>query len=375
MLMLTVVVALFGSLDLVLSSSSCPSVCECPLEMPKCAPGVSVVLDGCGCCKVCARQLNEDCSLTEPCDHTKGLECNFGASFAAATTRGICRAKSEGRPCEYNSRIYQNGESFQPNCKHQCTCIDGAVGCVPLCPQELSLPNLGCANPRLVKVPGQCCEEWVCDDGRDTDILERIFGKDTMTDELERVTNRNELIPSVRGRLILKNQPAFRPPAEVHMFDTQKCIVQTTAWSQCSKSCGTGISTRVTNNNNECKLVKETRICEVRPCTQSLYSSLKKGKKCSRTKKSSQPTKFTYAGCSSLKKYRPKYCGACVDGRCCSPHKTDTIRVKFRCEDGETFNKNIMMIESCKCTYNCPHANEASYPFYRLSNDIHKFRD
>lgn len=78
------------------SSSSCPSVCaECPQEMPKCAPGVSVALDGCGCCKVCARQLNEDCSLTEPCDHTKGLECNFGASFAAATTRGICRGMYE----------------------------------------------------------------------------------------------------------------------------------------------------------------------------------------------------------------------------------------------------------------------------------------
>lgn len=68
---------------------------------------------------------------------------------------------------------------------------------------------------------------------------------------------------------------AFRPQPEVHMFDSQKCIIQTTPWSQCSKSCGTGISTRVTNNNSECKLVKETRICEVRPCTQSPYSSLK----------------------------------------------------------------------------------------------------
>ena len=111
-------------------------------------------------------------------------------------------AKSEGRPCEYNSRIYQNGESFQPNCKHQCTCIDGAVGCVPLCPQELSLPNLGCANPRLVKVAGQCCEEWVCDDGKQTDILEKIFGKDVLTDDLERdLTNRNELITIVKGGL------------------------------------------------------------------------------------------------------------------------------------------------------------------------------
>lgn len=69
--------------------SSCPAACSCTQELPKCAPGVSLVSDGCGCCKVCARQLNEDCSKTEPCDHTKGLECNFGASHGA--TRGICR--------------------------------------------------------------------------------------------------------------------------------------------------------------------------------------------------------------------------------------------------------------------------------------------
>lgn len=68
---------------------------------------------------------------------------------------------------------------------------------------------------------------------------------------------------------------AFRPQPEVQLFDNHKCIVQTTPWSQCSKSCGTGISTRVTNHNSECKLVKETRICKVRPCTQSPYSSLK----------------------------------------------------------------------------------------------------
>lgn len=118
-------------------------------------------------------------------------------------------AKLEGRPCEYNSRIYQNGESFQPNCKHQCTCIDGAVGCVPLCPQDLSLPNLGCANPRLVKVAGQCCEEWVCDDDKQTDILEKILGKDTLSEELENdLTNRNELIATVKGRL--KSLPGKR---------------------------------------------------------------------------------------------------------------------------------------------------------------------
>lgn len=71
--------------------STCPTACHCPLEAPKCAPGVGLVRDGCGCCKVCAKQLNEDCSKTQPCDHTKGLECNFGASSTAL--KGICRGK------------------------------------------------------------------------------------------------------------------------------------------------------------------------------------------------------------------------------------------------------------------------------------------
>lgn len=71
--------------------STCPAACHCPQEAPKCSPGVGLVRDGCGCCKVCAKQLNEDCSKMQPCDHTKGLECNFGASSTAL--KGICRGK------------------------------------------------------------------------------------------------------------------------------------------------------------------------------------------------------------------------------------------------------------------------------------------
>lgn len=79
---------------------------------------------------------------------------------------------------------------------------------------------MGCANPRLVKVAGQCCEEWVCDDGKQTDILERIFGKDMLTDELEKdLTNRNELIAIVKGGLkSLPGKKGFHPENSLGFF-------------------------------------------------------------------------------------------------------------------------------------------------------------
>ncbi len=74
----------------------------------------------------------------------------------------VFSAKLEGRSCEYNGRMYQNGENFSAGCKHQCTCIDGAVGCVPLCPTDIPLASPSCPSPRLVKIPGQCCLSVDC---------------------------------------------------------------------------------------------------------------------------------------------------------------------------------------------------------------------
>lgn len=72
--------------------AGCPRVCACPPERPACPPGVSLVPDSCGCCKVCASQLNQDCHEGRPCDHHKGLECNYGNDVGS--TRGICRGES-----------------------------------------------------------------------------------------------------------------------------------------------------------------------------------------------------------------------------------------------------------------------------------------
>ncbi|XP_067109613.1 CCN family member 1-like [Osmerus mordax] len=368
--MLVLFLTFCASLNLV--SSSCPARCSCLRGSPRCALGVSVVRDDCGCCKVCARQLNEDCSHAAACDHTKGLECNFGSGRGAV--KGICRAKSTGRPCEYDNKIYQNGEIFRPNCKHQCTCIDGAVGCSSLCPLELALPKLGCSKPRLVKVAGHCCQKLVCPE--ESKAAGSVIKKLKMVHEHSEddLTIRNELVSGVRGG-VLKSLPVFKSQPKSRLSSRRKCVPQTTAWSPCSKSCGPGVSFRLTNNNNQCKLLKETRLCEVHPCFQPTASSLKRGKKCSAMEKASLPVKFTYAGCRSLKMFRPRYCGSCLDGHCCRPKKTQTVPIRFSCDDGQTFSKNVMIIQSCKCDISCSHSSTEPSVVFRFFNGVHKLLD
>uniref|UniRef100_A0A3Q3WDS3 CCN family member 1 n=1 Tax=Mola mola TaxID=94237 RepID=A0A3Q3WDS3_MOLML len=342
--------------------------CWCPPDNPRCAADVALMLDGCGCYKVCGQQLFEDCNKTQPCDHTKGLECNFGGG--SKSVKGICRAKSDGRPCEYNNRIYQNGELFRPNCKHQCTCMDGVVGCVSLCPLDLMPPRLGCAEQRQVRTPGRCCEQLVCPESSVVKKHRKKHSKESRESEND-LANRKELTAVWKGEA--KSLPAFRSHPIGHMkVRGVKCVPQTKAWSPCSKSCGTGVSTRLTNSNTHCNLTKETRICQIRPCSLTTFNRVKSGHKCKETEKSSAPVKLSYAGCRSLKKFQPKYCGSCSDGRCCWPRRTQTSHVLFRCRNGKITSRMVMTIESCKCSLNCAGSNRRGAALYRPPNDIHK---
>lgn len=77
------------------AGQECGGPCQCAAApAPSCPAGVSLVLDGCGCCRVCAKQLGELCTERDPCDPHKGLFCDFGSP--ANRKIGVCTGKSCG---------------------------------------------------------------------------------------------------------------------------------------------------------------------------------------------------------------------------------------------------------------------------------------
>lgn len=75
------------------SGRDCSAPCQCPAgPEPRCPAGVSLVLDGCGCCRVCAKQLSELCTERDPCDPHKGLFCDFGSP--ANRKIGVCTGET-----------------------------------------------------------------------------------------------------------------------------------------------------------------------------------------------------------------------------------------------------------------------------------------
>uniref|UniRef100_A0A8D0XKB3 CCN family member 4 n=1 Tax=Sus scrofa TaxID=9823 RepID=A0A8D0XKB3_PIG len=263
-----------------------------------------------------------------------------GAS--TATIVGTAR-EVVGVGCVLDGVRYNNGQSFQPNCKYNCTCVDGAVGCTPLC-LRVRPPRLWCRQPRRVSVPGRCCEQWVCDDDarRPRKTAPRHTGAFAATDEVE---------------------PWHR-----------NCIAYTSPWSPCSTSCGLGVSTRISSVNPRCWPEQESRLCNLRPCDVDLRPRIKEGKTCLAVYQPEAPVNFTLAGCTSTRSYRPKYCGVCTDGRCCIPYKSKTIDVSFRCPDGPGFSRRALWINACFCNLSCRNPNDIfadldSYPeFSEMAN-------
>ncbi|XP_034560107.1 CCN family member 2b [Notolabrus celidotus] len=325
------------------AAQDCSQPCSCPSAPPPCPVGTSLVLDGCGCCKVCARQVGEPCSLLEPCDHHKELYCDY--SLLSDTETGVCMAQ-EGQTCDLGGVIYRSGESFQPSCKHHCVCMNGEIGCVPMCASDVRLPTPDCPYPRRITIPGKCCEEWVCEETPLDQHYESVMAGASQI---------HPLPSSDPTSGLLRHVSPHGPPAE---SPRDNCIVQTTKWSECSASCGMGVSSRITNDNQHCQLERQTRICIIRPCNSQQEREIKRGRKCVRTPKAQRFMRFELSGCSSVRLYRPKFCGVCTDNRCCTPHRTVTAHVEFQCPEGDVFIKKMMFIKTCSCHHDCPQDND-----------------
>lgn len=90
-------------------SPFCPAVCEpmrCP-PLPTCSAGL--VLDGCGCCRVCAAAEGEVCggALSRPC--APGLQCGapFSLQRLGGTRLGTCGCPATGAAvCGSDGRTY-----------------------------------------------------------------------------------------------------------------------------------------------------------------------------------------------------------------------------------------------------------------------------
>nr|XP_039253871.1 CCN family member 2-like [Styela clava] len=286
--------------------------CSCP-PTPRCEPGVSLITDGCGCCKICAGQLGEKCNRRRVCDHHKGLHCDENT--------GTCKARP-GRSCHVANKWYANGALFSPTCRITCSCIDGDLGCVSKC--KPAPPS--CAYPRLIRSSGNCCGHWRCS---------------------------SHPTEAARGG---KTSAIFSPATS--------CMIQTTEWSPCTKTCGFGVSERITNDNDKCKLTKETRLCIVRPCKGNT-SPRKPKRSCRKTLRHSKRVRYSISGCLTTKSYRPRYCGTCRhSGKCCKPQMTKTVEMDFRCENNPLsvvkspsntyiMKRKMMVILSCVCGDYC----------------------
>uniref|UniRef100_A0A3P9JVU6 CCN family member 3 n=1 Tax=Oryzias latipes TaxID=8090 RepID=A0A3P9JVU6_ORYLA len=271
-------------------SQVCPRRCQCPEEPPMCPPGVPLILDDCACCLVCAAQKGQVCSEMKPCDTRKGLQCDYSVNTHKRT--GVC-AVNAGNACVLDGSVYQNGQTFFPSCKYQCMCHDGQIACVPRCNLDVMLPGPDCPIPKSQQ---QSLNGW---------------------------------------------DPSLN------------CIVQTTEWGACSETCGMGVSTRVTNKNDNCEMVKQSRLCMIRPC-EGLQEQ---GARCQRTVRSDKAIHLTYKNCTSVQAYKPRFCGFCTDSRCCTPHRTKTALVEFQCAEGKTNRRPVMVILTCVCHSHCPRDN------------------
>ncbi|XP_077986766.1 CCN family member 1-like [Glandiceps talaboti] len=222
---------------------------------------------------------------------------------------GICSflRKVVVADCHVNGVHLKNGDTFQRSCREECTCMNDAYACTSTCPHEAVKPtSLKCAYLELVQMPGQCCKEWMC---------------------LRPETDESKIF-----------------------YD---CKVPDTTWTDCTATCGVGISSRTIKKGSNCKLSTELKLCQLRPCPGNIdfldnYDQLFSEKNCQATVKPTAPVHIRYVGCVSRNIYTLNYCGLCK-GKCCKPSSYRDIRIYLQCPDDSIKTYSYTSISQCRC--------------------------
>ncbi|XP_060599610.1 CCN family member 2-like isoform X1 [Ruditapes philippinarum] len=314
----------------------CQYPCQCPVHELKCDVGVSIVKNGCGCCYMCARQHGDLCNIKDVCDTKQNLICNMTAGEVPGV--GICKA-NVSKPCIVDGNTYSDGERFRLNCSSLCTCQNGNFGCINECQDELRVPS-DCKRPRLLSVSGQCCKQWTCD--LQEEPTRSRSGKGIST---RHITNHH------RQPMELKAYSMLDSGYSNFYQNTQpSCTANTTEWSQCSKQCDVGVSTR-TVTDEKCKEMAEMRLCYIRPCNMEI--PVDKEEKCTPTSRVPGKQRLKYEDCISVKAWNLKFCTTCKKRRCCYPRREKTRNLEFQCKGGRRETFPVMWIKSCRCDKRC----------------------
>ncbi|KAJ1134345.1 hypothetical protein NDU88_000797 [Pleurodeles waltl] len=292
--------------------------------------------------------------LAEPSKRRAEMESEESQALVAEEedADGSSAGTPEGRPCTIQGATYQHGEHFQIGCRGSCVCQDGSMVCVSLCPPTQPAPVPGCLVMGQVEVPGQCCKQWRCLEFSNViheETAETPWGAQLLEDTGLQMRSRS--LPSWRAEVTRRKRVNdMRTSSGMQSYRCQK---EPTEWTHCSKTCGTGISTRLIWINGSCTPRVQRRVCMIRPCGQFLkdgqYTVIKGGKKCARLVRPADAETWTFKGCQTQRPLMPNYCGYCTNGRSCVPSKTHTVPLKFQCEGGAEISRKVMWVLNCIC--------------------------
>uniref|UniRef100_A0A1I8HB66 IGFBP N-terminal domain-containing protein n=1 Tax=Macrostomum lignano TaxID=282301 RepID=A0A1I8HB66_9PLAT len=265
----------------------CPRPCRCFNQPPQCHAGVTAVRDGCGCCEVCARQLGEDCDERYPCDPAGDLVCARDPSTHVA----FCRKRSGGLSCHVNGRVYRDGEAFNSTCRYRCLCQDvGWPVQTSAGTRAASLPAAFAGTAAWCRSPAAAARS-----GSATTRLPRSLRQlrpaSSKADEEEDNDDGVVARKSRHGEVLGKKAMGIRKSDMRILLAAPGTTRWSPKWSACSTTCGVGQSSRLTNDNVECKTIRETRLCMMAEC---VADPAVEEQRCRSTIRAERPMSLTY---------------------------------------------------------------------------------